>query len=122
MMKLAVFILSYGAPTALALLLFDIADSGFALRSFGLLITGLMLSLMASTGFHFFDIGPSHLKKKTSELAVCGTLAGVLFIGLSLFTLWIGGLRVGFYSTIVFSIVLPPAALIIPIRSSSPGE
>lgn len=121
-MKHAMFMLSYGAPIAIWLILFDVADAEFSLPRFGLLGAAIVMAFMASVGFHFFEIRAQHFRWTMSEVVIRGSLAGVALIGLSLGALAIGGVRVGFYSSISLSIILAPLALLVPPRVSSHDE
>lgn len=115
-MKHAAFILSYGAPLTLAFVFLDVASSGLSLRSLGLLLPGLFLSILAIAGLDLFGLRHPYERKSPLELAVRGALAGIAFIVLCLAARWLFSLKTAFYTALGLSILLPPVALLLPPR------
>ena len=113
-MKHAAFILSYGAPLALAFVCFDVASSGLSFRSPGLLLPGLFLSILAITGLDLAGLRHPYAGKSPRELAVLGALTGIAFIVLCLAARWLFSLKTAFYTALGLSIVLAPIALLLP--------
>jgi hypothetical protein len=123
--KHAAFLLSYGVPPTLLLVLFDGAQGGSAFRSPFVLVLALMLGMLAAFGLDLIGIRGRYEGMRTAEAALRGALAGLAFLGTCGLALWLAragaiSFKVAFWSAGLAGAALAPIALVWPARRKPP--